>query len=52
MHNPIGYLAHKIWRIVFFPLAILIAGGVKGPVTFVSFAILVIGLSYVKLPRS
>ena len=51
--DPIGYLAHKIWRIVFFPiamLALLIVGGLKGLVTFVSFALIVIALRFVTLP--
>ncbi|MGH9762567.1 MAG: hypothetical protein ACREDR_27380 [Blastocatellia bacterium] len=53
VHDPIGYLIHKLWRIIFFPIAItalLIAGGLKGLVTFVSFALIVIALRQVKLP--
>lgn len=53
MDDPIGYVAHKIWRIVFFPIAILallIMGGLKGLVTFVSFALIVVALRMVPIP--
>lgn len=51
--DPIGYLAHKIWRIIFFPtamLALLIVGGLKGLLTLVSFALIVIALRMVPTP--
>lgn len=53
VHDPIGYLAHKFWRIIFFQIAmtaLLIAGGLKGLVTFVSFALIVIALRMVIIP--
>lgn len=53
LHDPIGYLAHKIWRIIFFPiamLALLIMGGLKGLVTFAAFALIVIALRMVIIP--
>lgn len=53
MHDPIGYLAYKIWRVIFFPiamLALLIMGGLKGLVTFVSFALIIIALRMVPIP--
>lgn len=52
VHDPIGYLAHKLWRIIFFPiamLALLIVVGVKGLVTFAAFALIVVALRYVKI---
>jgi hypothetical protein len=53
VHDPIGYLAHKLWRIIFFPiamLALLIMGGLKGLVIFASFALIVVALRLVPLP--
>lgn len=47
VHDPIGYFAHKLWRIVFSPiamLALLIVGGFKGLVTFATFALIVVAL--------
>lgn len=52
VHDPTGYLAHKLWRIIFVPiamLALLIMGGFKGLVTFAAFALLVIGLRSVSV---
>jgi len=53
LHDPIGYLAHKLWRIIFFPiamLALLIMGGMKGLVTFAGFALIVMALRMVIIP--
>lgn len=54
VHDPIGYLTHKLWRIIFFPiamLALLIVAGVKGLVTFAAFALIVIALRLIALPN-
>jgi hypothetical protein len=53
VHDPIGYLAHKLWRIIFFPiamLALLMMGGVRGLVTFAAFALIVVALRLITLP--
>jgi len=53
VHDPIGYVAHKLWRIIFFPiamLALLIMGGMKGLVTFAAFALIVTALRMVIIP--
>lgn len=50
--DPIGYLAHKVWRIVFFPiamLALLVVAGLKGLVTFATFAFIMIALRLVTI---
>lgn len=46
---------YRIWRIIFFPIAmlcLLIVGGIKGVVTFFCFGLIVFALRYIPLGAS
>lgn len=46
---------YRLWRIMFFPIAMLclfIVGGARGVVTWVSFGLIVLALRYIPIGRS